>query len=398
MKKNLIISLFVIGLFLTANNTFAQETQSQKVKQDTVKQQDVLTQQPFNVVYESGDVQIVKEGEKYALYNKATSGYIVKPILDEIELFDENIPTLFKIKINGNIGFVDLVTDTKIITQFQDLSVFDDYIKFKKSDKFGLLSTKADVIIPAEFDQINIIKQDNNKLIKAKYNDKYKFFTADGKEISENNLYQISYDKSEYDNFIQNLKPEISDYIVAQKTEVEKIKQAEYNKRVKVASIEKNVAEGLTEVTKDEILPTTTEITYGDYEFLVIKKDEKIGLTDAYGVQIVPMIFDKIDIDTPSKYFTTPIIIGTTGNKIYAYDIEGREIAFIQDNIINVYWNRKKYKYSRFADKIWDIRIKDKVIGKIVKDGSEYKYKRTGFTLMDLHKPNEIFKSLSDII
>ena len=393
MKKSLICLLLLSFMFCIENKAFSEDVQTKTVSDI----QEAKAQEPeLNVVSESGNIQILKQGDKYAVYNKETKSFIIKPIVDEISLFSESKPNLYKIIISGKIGFINVDNDTKVLTQFSDITLLDEFLKFKKEDKYGLMSLNSDVIIPALYDKINILNQGGQKLISAKSGNKYKMFTLAGKEIPEEELYSVNITDSDYSDLIKDLKQEIKDYLIAKKLEQRNEDANLIGKNVKTAQVEKNVHEAVAKTYVDDTPAETSEVNYGNLQFFALKKNNKIGLTSIFGEEIAPMIFDKIDIDTPCKHFKEPIVIGKNDNKTSIYNLDGKELANMSNNVANVFWHRKTYTYTQVSDRIWDVKVKNKQIGKLVKlDGTnKYKFKKTGFSILSMHKVNELFINL----
>ena len=207
MKKNFLLLILLIGFLGTFQFSYADDSIKNKYEIITNtydNKADEIDYDNIESIIESDKVKIFKIDNKYAVYDKENNSILIEPIINEIKAFNEKE---YKIKSGKLVGYLNIENKTNFLTEYNDIILFNKYLKTKKNNKYGLIDKEANLILKPIYEKIGIFYNENEEYISAKYDGKYKLYKNTGKLIPEKDLYVISNDG--YYLLVQNLKPEL---------------------------------------------------------------------------------------------------------------------------------------------------------------------------------------------
>lgn len=396
MKKKLILLLLLVGCFINCNSAYALDVKSSDyeiVETEAVEEIQVAEEQ-IDLISETDKIKILKKDGKYFIIDKESNELIIEPIIDELSAFNDNE---YKIKVGDLIGYLNVENKVNFLTKYDDITLLGDYIKTKKFDKYGLLDKDSNLILMPIYEKISIFYSEDKEYISGKYEGKYKLFQNTGRLIPEEELYSISNDG--YYTLAQDLKPEFKKYRLNNSTVYEKIdttnenlvyeiEEIELPDKVKTAAIEKNIIE---EAVEEEAEPSQGELlTLNDKKFILVKNEDKYGLNSLTAKEILPAVYDSI---TPVKlcdHYKDPILLTNKNGGYAEYDVNGKLLAEQVYDKVNIYKYGKLYTYAGDNGE-WVLRKNGKEIGVLTHNNNCYKFTKTAFHLLGLHKINELF-------
>ncbi len=394
MKKILILSLILSASILQADaiNTVQPKSSDYEI----VKQ---VIQEPVEaaeIILENGNVQVLKFDNKYGIYNKAKHSYIMQPVLDSVEPIT-NGNNEFKIRAKNLVGYVNTETEAAFLTPYEDLSLIENYIKVKKSGKYGLLDKEGNTVLMPIFQKVALIHSGDTEYISGKYDGEYKIFYNTGKLVPEEELYVISYDG--FSAFANDIRPifitqRSNNNLLYEKAEYNnnmtyEIQELKLPKKVKVSSEMDNIK-------PDKLKIKENTITIDKKEYIIVNNNNNIGLNSIKNKEIVPAKYDNIDVKRPCKHFASQVILAKKGNYYTVYNLKGDILAEQLPDKINIYRYGKIYTYE-FADGIWNLKLNKKIIGKLFITGNDqYEFSKTALHLRSLHKINELLLTILD--
>lgn len=165
-------------------------------------------------LFYGADIAVVKLNSKYGLIDKYNHLQL-DCIYDKIELlkYSNNNIDLFKVKVNNKWGCINNNFETLIDFTYNSIGYFgQNILKVELDNKFGLIDISGNEIMPIEFDDIEKISKDNNRInevaYKIKLGNKYGIAGSNYKILIE-----CKYDDIEYINMSCISFNQISDYV-----------------------------------------------------------------------------------------------------------------------------------------------------------------------------------------
>lgn len=392
MKKSLLFSLVVICCLINFNYAQAE---------DIIIVPDVETTKAENIIFSSEKYKITEENGQYEIIDTKTNKNKIGMLAESVELFDDEFENEYKLMFRNKssnkliAGYYNTETDNLLVTNYDDISLLNNYLKVKNGDKYGLIDKNGNVILMPIFDRVSIYTQDGKDYLSVKINGKNKLYYSTGKLIPEEELYSVSYDGIYA--ITADLKPEFKKYVVKARNakyltnsvyevkEVAENAEVEIPENVQIASVEQNVVDTTPKVKSND----TKSIMLGKKQYIVVNDNFKIGLEDLYGNQIIPTIYDRMEITS----LKNPIIITTRNNAITAFDVKGKVLAEQIYDKINVYKYGKLYSYTE-TENGWILKSNNKEIGTLTKIGDDYTFTKNNFNLFSYKKVNDLFMNV----
>ena len=398
MKKNFLLLILLIGFLGTFQFSYADDSIKNKYEIITNtydNKADEIDYDNIESIIESDKVKIFKIDNKYAVYDKENNSILIEPIINEIKAFNEKE---YKIKSGKLVGYLNIENKTNFLTEYNDIILFNKYLKTKKNNKYGLIDKEANLILKPIYEKIGIFYNENEEYISAKYDGKYKLYKNTGKLIPEEDLYVISNDG--YYLLAQNLKPELKKYrhnnaMIYQKESpnIDKmaydIEEINIPENIKTASISKDVVNN----SETQLVNNGDLYTVDNIQYMLVKENNNYGLSTKKGDILIPAIYEEIIPVKPCKHYKKPIFI-TIRNGIYSeYNSSGRLLAEQVYDKINFYKYGKVYTYTK-ENNIWTLRCNGKLIGNLLYENNTYTFSKQKFHLFGVHKINELFISI----
>lgn len=392
MKKSLLFSLVVICCLINFNYAQAE---------DIIIVPDVETTKAENIIFSSEKYKITEENGQYAIIDAKTNKNKIGMLAESVELFDDEFENEYKLMFRNKssnkliAGYYNTETDNLLVTNYDDISLLNNYLKVKNGDKYGLIDKNGNVILMPIFDRVSIYTQDGKDYLSVKINGKNKLYYSTGKLIPEEELYSVSYDGIYA--ITADLKPEFKKYVVKARNanyltnsvyevkEVVENAEVEIPKNVQIASVEQNVVDTTPKVKSND----TKSIMLGKKQYIVVNDDLKIGLEDLYGNQIIPTIYNRMEITN----LKNPVIITKRNNAITAFDVKGKVLAEQVYDKINIYKYGKLYSYTE-TENGWILKSNNKEIGTLTKIGDDYTFTKNSFNLFNYKKVNDLFMNV----
>ncbi len=318
----------------------------------------------------------------------------------------DNVGNEFKFKSQDGIGYYNKNENIQLLTNFDNISLLDKYIKIKNDGKYGIIDKNGTVIIPPVCQKINIIKYNNNEYFISKISGTYQLFYTTGKLVPESEISSIE-GKSLY-ILAEAIRPEfvesyISSHTVYKKLEPEKtqdnlvyeIKEMPLPPKVKAAAVEKNIDEKQVAIN-DKNSSGENKIKIKDKEYLLTYERSKFGIKNADNTIILPTEYDSISLKNPSEKFNVPLLL-TEKNGLYSiFDLSGKLLAEQKPDKIYAYEKNNIYSIA-FEENSGELLKNNKLKGIITKEGSDYKYKAKGLSWFTPHKVNELIITLLSV-
>ena len=400
MKKKFILLFLFISSFLSCDCAFSIDiniNDYQIIENQSYEEIQDIKEEKIDSIFETDKIKILKVNNKYGIYDKENSSIIFEPIIDEISAFNQNE---YKIKIGKSVGYINIDNKNNFMTDYDDISLLGNNIKTKKQKKYGLIDKNANLILKPIYEKVSVFYNEGKEYIAGKYEGKYKLYQNTGKLIPEEELYVISNDG--YYLLAQNLKPELKKYRYNKYTVYEKLNTDENNmayeieeirlpEKLKTAAIKKDVIKDNTE--NNELDSNNELITVDKEQFFLTQKNDKYGINNLKGREIVPVKYDEIIPIKPCEHYRNPVFL-TIRNGVYSqYSSNGKLLAEQVYDKINIYKYGKVYTYTN-EDGIWTLKSNGETIGHLIFEKDSYKYSKTKFHLFPLHKINELFISM----
>lgn len=412
MKKAIIFLGILTFIYSNLNYSYAVQVKSSdfEIIQDS---QNINTNSDTNsklnnieVISETTNAEIILKNGKYGILNKNTNSFILNPIADSITPFNTENKNEYKIKINNLTGYANIEEGISFITNNDDLSLFDKYLKIKKDGKYGLIDKKGKTILMPQYQRINIIHNQGNEYITGKYEGKFKLFYNTGNLIPENELYVIS--KEDVTGIVRPIMPEIKRTVNSNQTTYELINPSKSEDNI-VYEIEELPIPGTVKVgaikkdiIKSDLNPLDYKIdnknifTIENKEYTLVKKDGKYGINNNKNIEILPPVFDSIVIKKLCKHFSTPVFIATKNSVKSIYNLKGILLAEEVYDKVNIYNNGNVYNYIKENNQ-WILIEKNKRIGILTQNKDSYNFEKTSFSFFNPHKVNELLISILEI-
>lgn len=254
---------------------------------------------------------IVKKGSFYGVIDK--TGKLIIPL--EYSLIKhpsrpyQGYYNEFYIKKNGKVGLLNENAEfiTEIIYDWfeRDYCKINDTIRTvfhtKKGNKFGIIDSKGNIIVPIEYDEISLFE--GNKLTIAKKTEKYGLINGNGtiiKPVEYKSIYtykDLDYYIIQTENYYGMLDKQSLDTIFP--LEFQDIEQCFYDENRFI--VKKNGFYGIITREMKEIYPFEFDkisnwVEYGPDEHFVVKNG-KHGLISREGKIVIPPIYDDIEVD-----------------------------------------------------------------------------------------------------
>ncbi len=387
--KKIICILAVFLLFTGLNYSYAKETKASDyeiIQTDNDRQEEIIVSENANVI-------IIKVNDKYGLKYKDSDKFILKPIWDEITAINDNEYKLIK---DNKAGYINLALKSTFLTPYEDITPVGKYVKVKNDGKYGLVDKSGNVLLPPNFQRVNVFNSDGKEYLTGKIEGKYRFFHNTGRLIPEDELYTITTTKEAL--LANDIKPIFKRKYINNETTYTKeinndlvyeIEEVKSSGKIKAAFLNKNSrlpmrGDKLVKLENKE--KNTVFVENKDY--LISKNGNKIGLKNKAGVEVLPANFDSISIQKPCSHFFKPIIITKKDGYYYLYDLKGNLIAMQNSNNITVYNGKKVYVYY---DGI--ITLDEKQIGTITKNNNKFVTQNEKFKRVP-HKVNELILTI----
>lgn len=313
--------------------------------------------------------------------------------------------TEFKFILDDKVGYLNKNTNVKFLTTFDDIILFDKYIKVKKGDYFGLVDKNGKILIPVQYQKIGISVKNNQEYLLAQFGDQYIAYSTDGEPISENELvlqpnnytrilasairpeFLTAYiNQTKEDNTLLYEKKKAEAVINQTEPDEIEIEEIALPGRYKVASIEKNVKEV---IPKRPIYTKTFSV--GNKRFEVNNVNGKYGLNGKNKEMILPAVYDYIDSKDICKHYDDPVILTKRNNAYAAYNLKGKLMAEQVYDKVNVYSKRSVYSVS-FNNNMGMISRNGKIVGFMTMDNNNYKVENKSIFATVPHKVSQLMK------
>ena len=323
--------------------------------------------------------------------------------VDEVQVVDDAIDVsvldldysydynLYKAEMNGKYGIIDTNETILLPIEFDDIEVFEGLIIVKTAGKYGVYDLSGQVVQPANYDKIEY---------KGTYNDIDWFILTRGDKQAIMNGYgeiilpltdvRIVTDKIEFRHaLVPIMKDGKFGYLNKEMTAIaippqfETIQALYYHDNLVVQKEGRKFLINFdgSAVTNDDIpnyhLIDVTVFS-GEQAFIISHKDKQ-GIMDAEGNILLPLDFDSIEMVLMSKYrdespdserdFVRRFIISKNG--LYGLlDIHGDVVVEPSYTYLKALYSEPYFavsKYSRDADESFRVGLIDDK-GKLVKD------------------------------
>ncbi|MCD7740401.1 MAG: WG repeat-containing protein, partial [Candidatus Gastranaerophilales bacterium] len=266
-------------------------------------------------------------------------------------------------------------------------------LKIKKDNKFGIIDKEGNIILNPVFDKVSVIYDDDKQYLTGKIDGKVKLFYNTGKLIAESEFYTIPV--KENFSLVQDMKPVLNDYrkngnTIYKKTPAEpgshfvyEIQEIPLRDKVQIAAIEKNAVPNLIDNKNNDLFYV------GKKEFIIANNKYKIGLKDKKGNEIIPAIYNKLNVKKPCEHSSYHVIAAEKNHSYTLYDLKGKILAEQVYDKINIYKYGKIYTYSANDGK-WELKVNNKLVGNLTLNGNDYNFQKTSLHIRSLHKINEL--------
>lgn len=395
-KQSFILILLVCCFFSSCNYSYSENVKDNNyeiVQNETIDEINDTQADKIDSVYETDKITILKIGKKFAIYDKETDSMVFEPIIDEISAFNENE---YKVKVGNLVGYVNIENKNNFLTNYDDINLFGNYIKTIKENKYGLIDKESNIILKPIYEKVGLFYNDGKEYISAKYDGKYKLYQNTGKLIPEEDLYVVLNDQNSL--LAINLKPELKKYRynnaqIYQETDTKyEIEEINVPESVKTASIKKDF------ISEDNNKPETeknNQFTIDKKTFVLVKKDNKFGINDAKGEEIVPAIYDKIIMTKPCEHYNKYAFLSVKNGVYTEYSLKGKLLAEQVYDKVNIYQNGNVYSYNNNKG-VWELRCNGKLIGQLEFTDEGYKYTKIKQSLFRVKKINEFFIAMTE--
>ncbi len=373
LKKISIIVLLVIliiaiisGIIITINKSKENYT-VEKIENADINYYKIISNGKSGVIDKSGNIIIEPEYNTIKIPNpkepificiydyNATSGEYKTKVLNEK---NEEILTNYE-----NINTIDIKEIVSSIPYEKTV------LQYQKDGKYGIIDFSGKSIIKPEYDEIRNMPYREGELI-AKKGDKYGVVNING-----GRLLDFKYDYITGDSYYSTEKEYTLDgYIVGVKNEEGKIQYGYINSnREQFLETDFDRVYRMNNIKDDENVYLVTEkngniqlykndkllldnnyqaINYNeDSKLLILQKDNKYGVTDLNGKQILNVDYDQIQI--PGNY-----IIATKNGNSETFDLSGTKQENLQfTNILMT--NNENYNISIDTNDKYGVISKD---------------------------------------
>ncbi len=396
MKKKIIFSLIILSYVFSSSCAISIEVKSSDYK--IVNESTVVDNSNADIetIKDNDSILIFKKNNKIGVLDKKTNSLIGQPNIEEIQAFSPENETEYKIKIKNYVGYLNTNTKSCFLSNYDDIYLTDKYIKVKKDDKFGFIDKEGNIILNPLFEKVGIFRDKDKEYLAGKIDGKVKLFYNSGKLISENEFYTVP-TKENY-ALSQDLKPILQAYrkkgsTVYKKSPAEpkdhnvyEIQEIPIKDKVQIAAIQKFEAPVSFKESSDIF-------TVGKKNYTIVRDNHKIGLNDKNGNEVIPAIYNKINVRKPCAHSSYEVISAERNHSHTLYDLKGKIVAEQVYDKVNIYKYGKIYTYSKEGDK-WVLRVNNKEIGNMTFRENDYKFEKTHFSLFSLHRINELFITL----
>ena len=390
MKKLFILSILFGLLSFSTVSAIQTKTSDYEIVNEASQQYKIDN---ADVISENGNVKIIRFEDKIGIFDTSKDKFIIQPILDTVNQIP-NSNDEYIIKTKKLIGFVNISTGLNFLTNYENILPLNNYLKTKIDGKYGLMDKKGNIILQPVFQNISIINSDNKEYIAGKYEGKYRMFYNTGNIIPDEELYTVSHDK--FYALANDLKPifktsKLNNITLYEKAEFDdnntyEIKEIKLPEKVKVSDIQ-NKANSTLKKEKNTL-------TIDKKEYIVVENDCLVGLNTKNGKEIIPPIYDKIDVKRPCKHFSKQVILANKNGNHTIYDLKGNILAEEINGKVNLYKYGKLYTYENI-DNIWELKKGKKVLGNLtVIEDNKYEFTKAGFHIRSLHKLNELLLTI----
>lgn len=318
----------------------------------------------------------------------------------------------YKYKLNNKTGYINKQTQVNFITDFDDISLIDKYLKVKQKGKFGLIDKKGNIILAPVFQKISILTFEDKEYIAAKADGKYRLYYNTGNLFPENKLYNVVQNTSIM--LAKDLKPLFKAAVINNKITYSKIENKKDSKKlvyevneieipsnIQIAHIEKNV---INNDDKKEIpQELSKQLTFSDKDnnlftiknkkFYIKKEGKNIGIMNEDKEIIIPAKYDSFVVQKPCKHLINPVFILKRNGALCVYDIKGKMIAEQVYDKINIYRNGNIHTFY-VENNVGILTENGDEIGRFTKSGSDYKYTPTKFKIFKPHIVNNILLTM----
>ncbi len=329
-----------------------------------------------DIIFLSGTSWAVKLVDKWGIIDVKKNIWHYKTEFNELE--SEEIPNIIFAVKDGKYGLISKHNLQTLLPFVYDYIVFNDlveeqydesYLNFSKNGKFGIMSTKGNIILPCEFDNIFL---KTPPVIIAQKNNKYGLYLTSGKEIQPCIFDTIEtaefYDDSyiyfthkdslvgAYNSFGQLIANPIYEELNFNESEIQYALSAKRNSKYGIVLLnnfefincEYDEPIDLTEYSYNSYIPVikngkygmldskgnvfinceydnqiNSEMFYEKYAYAI--KDGKNGLLDINGKLIIPCKYTN-EIDMSYLYNSNRVVVEDSTEKFGIYDIVKGEI------------------------------------------------------------------------
>ena len=380
MKKKTIISIIIIViLIIVIAGYFYIKYLNEKAKNYEIAE---ITNYNYFVV---------KQGDKYGVIdNKANT--IIDTKYDNVKI--PNPEKGIFICYDGENTKVLNEKNQEIYTQYQNIEPLElknvstnliyekSILKYKKDEKYGLLSLEGKKIADAKYEEIDTLQYKEGELL-IKQDGKYGIINQNGYEIIKPN-----YDSIKADQYYSNTKGYKNDgYIVSNTTEDgyrygyinnegKEILEVKYNELSRISNNNDNeiyilcAENGRYGVFKEDkqIIPNEyQEITYmTGTNFCTVQKGRKYGVITLEGKMILQPRFIQIDVTGNYIYATNE------NSEVEVYDEQGNKAQISANTIVLKLAEDEKYQIH--IDEIDGKTVYSLYEGENKKTEAEYSY------------------------
>lgn len=366
MKKIILQLLIIISFVFIENRVYAEE----------------------NYVIENPTEPVAEE--------QANNTYLLNVQWDTLSTLDNNNVD-YKITKDGKVGYLNNEEEYTFLTDYDDIFPLGEYLKVKSKKLFGLIDKTGRVILTPVFDKIDLmVNNDGREYIVTKKDGKYRLFYNTGNIVPENEIYTVTTDTSFL--LAKDIRPLFKSSYTNTTDRYHEVLNGSETYEVHEIPVPPNIGEKITKEDVESAVELSdvrkvneeTLLEIGNNKYYLTKENEKVGISDSKGKQILAPEFDEITFNTPCKHFGKPVLIANNENIIYAYDLKGNLLAEQTYKKINVYKYGKVFSYVQ--DK--GVFMNGKKIGDLSKNEDGYIFEKTAFCPYPLHKVTELLISV----
>lgn len=327
MKKilGIILVIFFIIIGIITNNKLIEKKYEYNIES--------ISECKYYIFCKDNKYGVIDKSANIIIEPEYTSIIIPNPEKDVFSCYDEEKSIILNSKKEEIFKQYEEVTPIKLKNVASTFNYEKSVLKYKKDNLYGLINYNGDIITKNIYDDIDNLTSVEGKFIVEKGGKKGII------DIKTNNLVEIKYDNiiaDDYYNKESGYKK--AGFIVSLRTDNgvkygyinykgKKILDVKYNSIYRITDqediyliVSENGKYGLYKNNKNIIKNKFQEITYDDnMKLLIIKKNQKYGVSKLSGKEIIPV--DKDDIEIRGIY-----IYEKNNGKNQVYDENGKKV------------------------------------------------------------------------